>query len=97
MNRLKGVAIGAGYCSQFHLDAWSRLDDVELTAICDSDRDKAELASAKHAVANCYSDVAEMLAAEKPDFADIITRPDSHISRTVSLIHNRSRHAVRAI
>jgi predicted dehydrogenase len=82
MKELKGVAIGAGYFSQFHFDAWSRLDDVELAAICDLDREKAEQAAHRHGVRKCYHDFEEMLDAEAPDFVDIITRPDSHLALT---------------
>lgn len=76
---LKGVAVGAGYFSQFHFDAWSRMDDVVLSAICDVNADSAQAAAAKYGVANSYSDYAQMLDAEQPDFVDIITRPDSHL------------------
>ena len=41
MKRLKGVCIGAGYFSQFHLEAWSRIPEVAITAICDLDRPRA--------------------------------------------------------
>lgn len=80
MTKLKGVAVGAGYFSQFHFEAWSRLDDVELTAICDLDREKAEQAAMQYGVRKCYTEFLEMLDAEKPDFVDIITRPDSHLA-----------------
>ena len=79
MKKLKGVAIGAGYFSQFHFDAWSRLDNVDFRAVCDLDRGKAESSAAKYGIPNCYGDFGEMLANEKPDFVDIITRPDSHL------------------
>ena len=82
MKKHKAVAIGAGYFSQFHFDAWSRMDNVELCAICDSDVEKANQSAAKYGVANTYSDFAEMLTKEKPDFVDIITRPDSHLDLT---------------
>lgn len=79
MTKLKGVAIGAGYFSQFHFDAWSRLDNAELSAICDLHADKAKRAAEAHGVPQHYTDLGEMLASEKPDFIDIITRPDSHL------------------
>ncbi len=77
---LKGVAVGAGYFSQFQFDAWSRMEDVVLSAICDVNEDLAQTAAAKYGIANHYSDFAEMLDAEQPDFVDIITRPDSHLA-----------------
>ena len=82
MTKFKGVAIGAGYFSQFHFDAWSRIDDVELVAICDMDEDKAQRAAHEYGVRRSYTDFAQMLTDEHPDFVDIITRPDSHLALT---------------
>ncbi len=82
MTKLKGVAVGAGYFSQFHFEAWERLEDVEFAAICDLDLDKAESAAKRFGAGNWYNDFAEMLDIEKPDFVDIVTRPDSHLTLT---------------
>jgi len=78
MRRLKGVAVGAGYFSQFHYDAWDRIPEVELTACCDLDRQRAEAAREQYHIARSYTDYAEMLDAEQPEFVDIITRPEHH-------------------
>ncbi|MBI2477564.1 MAG: Gfo/Idh/MocA family oxidoreductase, partial [Planctomycetia bacterium] len=45
MTKFKAVAIGAGYFSQFHFDAWQRIPEVELLAICDADASRAEAAA----------------------------------------------------
>lgn len=79
MAKLKGVAIGAGYFSQFHLDAWSRIEEVDLVAICDQDERRAAEAASQFEAARSYTDFFEMLEREKPDFVDVITRPDSHL------------------
>lgn len=79
MSSLKGVAVGAGYFSQFHFDAWSRMDGVSLAAVCDANQTAAEEAMAAFGIGRRYADCGEMLDAEKPDFLDIITRPDSHL------------------
>lgn len=76
---LRGVAVGSGYFSHFHFDAWSRIDQVDLVAVCDLDHDKASQVAKKHGIRGVYTDAAEMLAQEKPDFIDIITRPESHL------------------
>lgn len=76
---LRGVTVGAGYFSQFHYDAWSRIDGVEIVGVCDTDIDRANLVAQKHSIPNIYRDVQAMLEAEKPDFVDIITRPESHL------------------
>ncbi|QDT62651.1 putative oxidoreductase YcjS [Stieleria bergensis] len=86
MKKLKGVAVGAGYFSQFHYEAWSRLEGVELSAICDVNRQAAQSAADQHGVPSVYVDFTEMLEAEKPDFVDLITRPDSHLELTKAAV-----------
>ena len=41
MSKLKVAAVGTGYFSQFHYDAWSRLP-VELAACCSLEEDQAK-------------------------------------------------------
>jgi predicted dehydrogenase len=76
---LKGVSIGAGYFSQFHFDAWNRIPEVTLAAICDLDRSKAEAHMLKYGIEYYYSDYREMIEKEQPDFVDIITPPSTHL------------------
>lgn len=80
MNKKKGVLVGAGYFSQFHFDAWSRLENVDLVAVCDVSEETAGQAAQKYSIANHYTDFAEMLDREQPDFVDIATGPHSHLS-----------------
>jgi predicted dehydrogenase len=76
--RLRGVAIGAGYFSQFHYDAWQRSPDVELIALCDRSGERARAAADRFGVPRVYADAATMIDAERPDFVDIITPPETH-------------------
>jgi len=78
MKTLKGVCIGLGYFSQFHLEAWQRIENVEIIAVCDVSIEKAKLAANAYSITSFYSNVAEMLSVEKPDFIDIITPPETH-------------------
>jgi D-apiose dehydrogenase len=75
---LRGAAVGAGYFSQFHYDAWPRVAGAGLVALCDRDRARAEAVARGVGIPNVYDDLAVMLDAEKPDFLDIITPPDTH-------------------
>ena len=79
MTTLRGAVIGAGYFSQFHYDAWSRLDQVQIVACCDVDESKAKAVAAQHGIARTYTDYRSMLDREEIDFVDIITRPDTHL------------------
>ena len=85
----KGVCIGLGYFSQFHLEAWSRLKGVEITAVCDFDKEKLNKVALKYGIKNTYTNVEEMFAAEQPDFVDIITPPETHLELCLLAIkHN---------
>ena len=79
MAALRGVSIGCGYFSRFHHEAWSRIPEAEITALCDLDERKVASAAAAHGVRGRYTDWRRMLDEEKPDFADVVTPPASHL------------------
>lgn len=70
--------VGCGYFAQFHHDAWSRIEDAEVVAVCDRDEDKARAAAASHVDAEAFADVSEMLDRISPDLVDIVTPPETH-------------------
>ena len=74
---LRGVAVGTGYFSQFHYDAWRRTDGVQMVGVCSLDAERAQAEAAPFA-ASAYTEVAAMLDAERPDFIDVITPPGTH-------------------
>jgi D-apiose dehydrogenase len=78
MTPLKGVAVGAGYFSRFHYDAWRRVSGASLEALCDTSLERAQAAASTFGIGRVYGDVADMLNAERPDVIDIITPPESH-------------------
>lgn len=82
MKKLKGVCIGAGYFSHFQYEAWNRMPEVEITAMCNSNPDRAKYVMDTYGVKRHYADYIEMLDKEHPDFVDIITPPPTHIEMT---------------
>ena len=76
--QLRGAVVGAGYFSHFHLDAWQQISEVQLIALCDLDPQQGRERCRRYDIPACYSNFAEMLDAQQPDFVDIITLPDSH-------------------
>ena len=76
--KLRVAAVGTGYFSQFHYDAWSRCADAELVGVADLNLSQAEAVTAQYG-GQAYGDCAEMLDAQKPDLLDIITPPPSHL------------------
>jgi predicted dehydrogenase len=78
MEKLRGVAIGAGYFSRFQYEAWTRIPEVEITALCNRNEERAQPLMEEYGIARHYSDYREMVEKEKPDFVDIITPPETH-------------------
>jgi len=76
---IRVAAIGTGYFSQYHYDAWSRIPGVMLEAVC-TRRNEAKLreVAQRYGVRRTYLDAARMLDEVKPDLVDIITTPESH-------------------
>ncbi len=79
-NKLRVGMIGCGHISSQHGPAWLASPDAELVALCDQDAGRVSAKATEWGVANTYSDPAAMIAHEKLDILDIITRPDSHAS-----------------
>lgn len=75
---IKVATVGAGYFARFHHDAWARMGNVRLVAVCDEDLSRAEAYRAEFGAGAAYTDAADMIAKEKPDLLDIIVPPAGH-------------------
>jgi D-apiose dehydrogenase len=91
--KLRGVAVGAGYFSQYHFDAWQRIGQAEIVALCALDTAQASEAADKFGIPRTYTDVAAMLDRAQPDFMDIITPPQTH-REMVELAVQRGVHVL---
>lgn len=82
MKKLRGVCLGAGYFSRFQYEAWARIPEVEIVALANRDVAKARETAARHGIPRAYAwtDLAVMLDTEQPDFIDIITPPETHLT-----------------
>ena len=72
--------VGCGFFARNHLFSWKDLEaeGVHLVAVCDIDPGKAKAAATEFGVPGWYTDIDTMLAREKIDLIDIITRMDTH-------------------
>jgi len=76
---IQRVAVaGTGFFSQFHYDAWSRLD-VDVVGICSLDHDAATSVAAGFPDCQVFDDFSQMLDAISPDLVDIVTPPPTHL------------------
>lgn len=83
---IRVAVLGAGNHSRLHGESLVTLAGeqlVELAAVCDLDRAKAEAYRAEFGFARCYGDLEEMLERESPDLLLAITP----LTRTVELAH----------
>ena len=75
---LRVAIVGCGYFSQFHREAWGRMDDVLLAGLADHDPARLAAATANFPQAQTFASADVMLDALQPDLVDIITPPASH-------------------
>jgi predicted dehydrogenase len=77
---LRGAVVGCGMISEFHLRGWQRIREVEIVALVDPLRDRAEDRRAHFAPnARIYDSLESLFANESTlDFVDILTPPWLH-------------------
>ena len=75
---LKVAVAGTGYFSQFHYDAWSRLDDVRLVGAASFDPKSLAHIKERFGVDAVFDDVGLMLDQVRPDLLDIAAPPNAH-------------------
>lgn len=71
---LKGGIVGCGFFGQIQLEAWRRMDGLEIVAAADPDLERA-----RRSAPRAYASAEAMFAAEQLDFVDIATRPEQHL------------------
>ena len=79
---LKGALIGCGYIANYQMEAWKKIPEVDMVAVCDLVEEKAREMAAKFGVGQTYIDYRKLLDETTPDFVDIATRPASHFELT---------------
>lgn len=93
MGVLKFASFGAGFWSRYQLAAWRELGGVECVALSNRTRAKAERVAREFGIPAVYTDPAELLRRERPDFVDIVTDVSTH----APLVHLAAEHRVPVI
>lgn len=76
---LNVVTVGAGYFSQFHYDAWQRVEGAQVVGNCNRTLSGALEIGEKYNIPNQSTNLAELIDNLKPDLIDIITPPHTHV------------------
>jgi predicted dehydrogenase/nucleoside-diphosphate-sugar epimerase len=79
------AVVGAGYVARFHLEILRRLPGVEVVAVMDVDRARAERIARQFGVTDTATSVEE-LPALGIDVAHVLTPPDLHVPVTRRLL-----------
>lgn len=74
----KIVVAGTGFFSQFHYDAWSRLQDAELVGAASLDPKGLAAVGERFGIEALFDDVGAMLDHTEPDLLDIGAPPAAH-------------------
>lgn len=90
---IKVAVAGSGYFSQFHYDAWRRIDEVELVAAASLDARSLATVKERFKVNATFDDVGKMLDETEPDLLDIAAPPGAHRD----LLEEAARRGVNVI
>ncbi len=90
---IRASMVGCGFFAANHLQAWAEIEGVEIVAVCDRDRNKANSWAKRLGISGVYGDADTMLREAKPDFVDICTTVESHRP----LVELAARHKTPAI
>ncbi|HHY81282.1 MAG TPA: Gfo/Idh/MocA family oxidoreductase [Clostridiales bacterium] len=72
------AVIGCGFWSQYQIAAWKEVGGVELVAVYNRTKSRAQAIADRFGIPKVYDTVEELLDNEKLDFVDIITDVDTH-------------------
>ncbi|GAA4448227.1 Gfo/Idh/MocA family oxidoreductase [Nibrella saemangeumensis] len=80
MKNLRFAVLGTGFWSTYQIAGWRELDGIELVALYNRTRTRAEQVAGQFNIDHVYDDADELLRnhADEVDFVDIITDVDTH-------------------
>lgn len=85
MNKIKTGIIGLGGITQIvHLPILSKMDDVEITAVCDSDVSKCKTIASRYNIKKYYKDY-EKLLSDNPDITAVIIAAQTNVHKNISI------------
>ena len=89
MEKLKVAVIGGGSIAQIvHLPILKKLEDVDVTAICDIDKSKVHTLSEKFNIPHWYFTIEDLIRHEKPDAVHICTTNLYHFPMSYLALKN---------
>ncbi len=88
--RWKVGLLGAGYIIEAHAKALKHQPNIDISAVCDHSRERAETAAATYNIPSVFTSLDEMLKSEI-DAVHVLLPPDLHFATTRQIIES-GRH-----
>jgi len=82
----KAVHIGCGGIADSYLQCFHHSRDVRVTAVCDTNLERAKATAKRFHVEHFFDNASEMLSKEKPDVVFITTPPRTHPALVVEAL-----------
>ena len=82
----KVAVVGAGFIADYHLQILRKLRGVEVVAVVDVEKSRAEALARRHGVARACGSIAELAAAGRPDVAHVLVPPEQHVRVGLELL-----------
>lgn len=93
-DKIKLGLIGAGAVAQItHIPIWQKLDEVELVAVCDTQKNKAKWVAEKYNIPNVFDDGDDFLKLEEMHAVDVCTPTQSHMQNVMAALSS-DRHVI---
>ncbi len=86
MSKLKVAIIGTGSISRFHAEAYKKLDNVEILAACDINKDRVEKFANEYDVPYVFTDYNEMLKIEEIQAVSVTTWNNAHAEACIAAL-----------
>ena len=78
--------IGAGQIANMHMRRYEKIDGVEIVAVADIIKAKAEKAAFEYGIPNVYDDTREMLKRDVIEAVDVCVHNNKHMPLTVAAL-----------
>ncbi|MBU4347185.1 Gfo/Idh/MocA family oxidoreductase [Patescibacteria group bacterium] len=89
-NQFKTAVVGLGYQShEDHLPALKNIQNIDLVAVCDKDKDKLSAFKKENKKIAVYNNIEKMLKKHQLDFAIVVLPHNEHYNVTKKLISNK--------
>ncbi len=88
MSKLRIAIIGTGNISNAHMNAYEKLENVEIIAGCDINEERVRAYCEKRSIPVFYTNHKELLEKEKPDAVSICTWNNSHAKIAIDCLNS---------